>query len=276
MQSWAFQHRSRCTLGEAACALCSLAYDFEGLACASPEPFPPRIMLRRTLWHPPMANDDEQCPGEAFVKLMEHLTCIDEQAFKALEVPYNRAALFTLPMWSTFGALTKRTLSCSACLRVNHKLGWESIFMINTPMGRDVSVRAALLQQFERELLDGQSARCTSCHTVRCLEQELSVVIWPATMILHVRRWKLSPHGNRWVKDARPIRSDETLEVEGNQYSLRSVVVHRGSTGDGGHYVVFSTKDGKEWFGMNDAQTPVIRPWSEVRTQIAYLLCYAR
>lgn len=81
-----------------------------------------------------------------------------------------------------------------------------------------------------------------------------------------------------WSLDvSRHLHSTSTQEKEQNSYLLTSVVVHRGSSANNGHYFSFGLSDEGIWWKFNDATSEIV-PESEVLSQQdgVFMLFYRR
>ncbi len=110
----------------------------------------------------------------------------------------------------------------------------------------------------------------------------------PRILLLQVKRFATSEDGRSFVKIKNPVEVPEYLDLtpvmqagkaEGYLYQLRAVVVHRGETIRGGHYICFARKD-EQWFRYNDAVVDKCTSREAFESyeaqRDAYMLFYAR
>ncbi len=102
----------------------------------------------------------------------------------------------------------------------------------------------------------------------RRFEKFLSFFRLPQILTVHVQRRVMSRSGSP-IKDYRPCKAQELIEIEGIQYELKSIIEHLG-TGEGGHYVSFR-KIGMEWVRVSDEVVTRMKP-----NERAFMMFYER
>jgi ubiquitin C-terminal hydrolase len=168
------------------------------------------------------------------------------------------------PVFGHFSLSIQHTLACQEC---GQGRSFEEPFLdlslehVASDEAVPVSVLLEHFMQTERDLewkcpLGCTGGRATLAH---CMARS------PRILLLQVKRFATSEDGRSFFKIKNPVQVPEYLDVtpvmqqqqegaaaQGYLYQLRAVVVHRGETIRGGHYICFARKD-EQWLRYNDA-----------------------
>ena len=119
VHAWARHHAAHCAVGRARatnCGLCCLCVDMAALSQEQQSVYTPLVATQRRHWAPQFAaGRSQQCAHEAFVKLMEYCSSVDEAALAALHLGHNKASVKSVPMWKIFGGRARQVSQCFSC-----------------------------------------------------------------------------------------------------------------------------------------------------------------
>ena len=206
--------------------------------------------------------------------LQAHCANLEVESARALHLVLNVRAQHTVPAWSLFGLLAKRTIVFTTCGPLSVHYEMQNHLQVSIPKGLDVTLKRAELREFSLETLVGNDGKCNECRGLECRHRETDVERWPPLLVVQVRRFALGPGGRRWVKNDKPMQFGLEEEFLGQTYSLRSFVVHHGMSRSHGHCTAYCRAGVDTFYHCDDGAAPVLKPWSVVRRQLVYLLFY--
>ena len=282
VQAWCAEHARVCSRGSELCTLCQLGADFVELADegASEHSFVPEVIAGLQAWAPEIYAElqlgVQGCPAEAFLCLQQCCVKLELASAEALQMDLNISAQYTVPAWSLFGLLVKRSTLCNSCGRGSDHYEMQSHVQVSVPRGPEVTLKRAMLREFLLESLSGNDGGCRDCAGIECRQRETGVEHWPHILAVHVRRWSRGPGGRRWVKNDAPLQFGLEEDFLGESYSLKSFVVHHGKSRHSGHYTAYCRVGADNFYHCDDSAKPVLKPWSVVRRQRVYFLFYER
>ena len=215
----------------------------------------------------------QECAMEAFQKLCEACHSVDEDAVQRIPdcgSRANTASVRTYPSWAIFGGILESEVRCdmTTCGRICRKYEMITHVQVSVPRGPSVTLAAAIEEAQAWEKLS--SSTCPECHN-SSRSKRLRIIQWPSCLVIHVKRWQLSPRGHRWVKDYRGLAFDEQMHTGGIMYGLKAVVCHLGGVNNG-HYICYARHD-NTWHRCDDEH---VRPCTcaDVLKEQAYMLFY--
>ena len=142
----------------------------------------------------------------------------------------------------------KTNTKCKAmsCLKTSSNLERSTMLMLNVDEDCE-NLDDCYKLSLQRVKLEGdEKYHCENCDKKRIASQRKEVSIWPAHLIVWLRRYR--QNGTRLSKYSQEIR----VPVEWREgYQLKGVVFHSGSL-HGGHYVYAGKVDDK-WYLFNDS-----------------------
>ncbi|GLD93232.1 hypothetical protein PINS_up001824 [Pythium insidiosum] len=134
------------------------------------------------------------------------------------------------------------------------------------PTFQSIPLQELLQKQFESEVLE---LTCEKCSSGREAVSEYRVKSLPRVLVLHLKRFEVSPLTGTLYKrcDAveAPVMLDPAREIHGqatdasSSFRLQSVVHHLGRSIDEGHYVADVRDRRGDWRRRNDATETVVR-----------------
>lgn len=105
----------------------------------------------------------------------------------------------------------------------------------------------------------------------------------PQCLLLHLQRFSLANRqrlGSRkkrsalvYGKNHTPVRVREELSLGGQEYRLKAMVMHEGTSAESGHYVALVERDGS-WFHSSDSSVSPIAREAALASHNAYLIFY--
>ncbi|RUS16337.1 hypothetical protein BC937DRAFT_91328, partial [Endogone sp. FLAS-F59071] len=179
-----------------------------------------------------------------------------------------------------FGSYLQDTIHCNTCGRVSSRYDFSEALSLEI-VGIKKNLEAALDSYTSTEMLLGENKYyCESCKTK--VEANKTLTINEAPPILPIVFKLFRGDGN---KISTHITFNDTLDISpfmsagkkntAKRYHLYALIVHRGRTIRGGHYVTYSKGMDDKWYCFDDDQ--VTRTSIEqVRRQNAYMLFYAQ
>ena len=218
---------------------------------------------------------------------MQRCDDVDAAALRAL--PQHRALPMqafeasperhTTPFNQIFGNRQLVRFTCSVCNATTPKT--ERVHTLELSLAKPElrTLEALIDEHFKEERLD-KNFRCQNehCRVLGHGVKNVDVLHWPPVLAVTLKRFQFSAATGvmRKIKDA--VSFPLILPTaDGVDYRLRALIVHRGDSPGGGHYVAYVRASNDSWYFCNDSMQPqVVQYMHDVAKQQAYMLMYER
>ncbi|KAF8314534.1 cysteine proteinase, partial [Clavulina sp. PMI_390] len=239
----------------------------------SPTSFITKLRKENELFRGPMHQDAHEFLNYLLNKIVEDLQ--SEQHAKPLErsgsTPGNSAhsstsSNATLVQTLFEGTLTNET-RCLTCETVSSRD--ESFLDLSIDIEQNSSVTACLRQFSASEMLCQKNKFfCDSCCSLQEAEKRMKIKVLPNVLALHLKRFKLLPAEDRYVKlayrvafplELRLFNTVDDAEDPDRLYKLFAIVVHIGGGPHHGHYITIVKSYGSVWRVFDDTNVSTIQ-----------------
>lgn len=157
---------------------------------------------------------------------------------------------------SLFEVTWQRAIRCSEIPSHSvEKLEKASLWALSLPSNLAIPLDVQMLLHdvvFAQEENNDPNTRCPVSERKSSLIEHKENFVWPAVLLLQLKRFDVDLVAQRMVKDKRVIDINRTLLIDDNTYNLYGVVAHRGGFG-AGHYIAV-VKHGTQWSLCDDTR----------------------
>jgi ubiquitin carboxyl-terminal hydrolase 17 len=206
---------------------------------------------------------------------------------------------------SIFGFETVGVVRCDECQQqsvtkessLDLSLEIPSHLTSSESTGSIISFDQLISNYFKATPLVGDALyQCDSCQKLTTAKRTTHITFFPSSLVITLNRFRYDPMTGNKIKIMHNILISETLTISTEKFILDSLIVHTGSSVDGGHYYAFSRlpvelsandtaatdkKKKKEWYMFDDrcvtkTSFPAILESFENSLASAYVLFYTK
>ncbi|KAF6036792.1 USP38 [Bugula neritina] len=162
--------------------------------------------------------------------------------------------------------VTTRCEKCSTMSSSHQKFYDISLHFDEESSNTDILDLTDMLgKAFKDENLVGDNQfYCNSCAGLQDATRSLSGFSLPSCLVLTLCRFSYNVKLNKHIKIRAPVQYPSNLEILNKKYMLNAVIVHSGTSLNGGHYYTYArslSSPSGQWYLFNDSRvTPCASP----------------
>ncbi|KAL0228101.1 hypothetical protein RCL1_004244 [Eukaryota sp. TZLM3-RCL] len=262
---------SHCPLSKDPCILCEIdtliQAKFSPLGDLSAPIIPSSFLFSSWTFIPSLAGHAQQDAHEYFVQL---INVVHELIVGNCHV-FESCSCFIHQLFN--GRLNSK-IYCSKCgQEVSSNFEPFCDLSLSLPVSSTpINLFDCFLNFFSSTVISSDSSlTCSSCRNNQLFVKRDSISVLPQVLVLQILRFSFNKNGSVAKNQSNLIVSND-LSCDGTMYKLSSVVCHRGSDVNTGHYVTFF-RQGNDWFLSNDDCVSVV-DFDSIHSEHSYLLFY--
>ena len=221
----------------------------------------PNSRLHNTLWNAVMSRHRPMRPNDFVQPPFYQQEQRDAQEFFSELLKTDTDGT----VQSMFRGMDNPLLRCVCCRCTRRAAGCEAFTTLQLPIVKPdssllLTVQHAIDNYFEAEIVHGFNdwvCDNSECPHDKGIMKKHTFAQAPKVLAVQLVRWSAAGKLTHFVN------ANDTLQVDGHMYSLRSVIIHAGRAAASGHYYTFAKYDvdgAEKWWLHNDGERRYARP----------------